>query len=77
MSECWISFGNSYFRGELFHFFTSTGFKIVNLGFPSFLTQNSSFHRVFDLIFELHMNNLTRSHDDDVILKMEVNRSVV
>ena len=77
MSECWISFGNNYFRGELFHFFSSTAFIIANLGFPSFLTRNSSFHRVFDLIFELHTNHLTRSHDDDVILQMEVNRSVV
>ena len=26
------------FHGELFHFFTSTGFLNANLGFPSFLT---------------------------------------
>ena len=72
MSECWISFGNNYFRSELFNFVTYTGFIIANLGLPSFLTQNSSFHRVFDLILELHMNHLTRLHDDDIILKMDV-----
>ena len=78
VSECGISFGNSHFFGEFIHLFTSTGIIIANLRFP--INLNTKFFislRILTVFFVLFYGSFTRSRDDDVAYKMEVNRSVV
>ena len=72
VSECWISFGNIHFFSELIRLCSSTGIVIPCLWFSSILCFTAYFDRIFGAFYE----SFTRSRDDDVTSKMEVDRSV-
>ena len=77
VSECSFALGNIHFRGELIHLFTYTGIIINNLRF-SFILYTKFFVSPHILTsFGAFYGSFTRSRDDDITAKMEVNRSVV